>query len=469
MEELINKVIVGYSDFLTAKVSTFKKNQSINSILSYVFEFPIDSIFSKSIYHLESVDKTFFFKNKRANYQFCSFGSILSIIENGKERFARIEKKLKSNFPFISSNLENFNDHNFPLFVGGMKFTVEHSDEVWNKFEDSTWHIPELIIYDSNDKIKLIFNAFYDSSFSPSIQQKKLRSYLNQLIDIKLPTEHKLAKIRVINGNTPKDKKKWSQQVNEIKDFIQNNEITKVVLSRKIEIILTDKPTSYQLINSLNEKHQESLIFLFKQSNQIFFGASPEILFSIKDKTIFTEALAGSAPRSTDDNIDSNFEIDLLSSTKEINEHTAVVDFITSVLSDFCSELKFDKELKVKKLNTIQHIWTPIEGSLNNNKSMFLLLEKFFPTPAVCGTPKESAQSIIKRIEEHNRGLYSGVIGWFNLNNSCDFAVAIRSGVVNEKKLTAFAGCGIVEASNPDTEFDETNLKFNTLLSIFSE
>ncbi|MDP3830263.1 MAG: chorismate-binding protein, partial [Ignavibacteriaceae bacterium] len=79
-----------------------------------------------------------------------------------------------------------------------------------------------------------------------------------------------------------------------------------------------------------------------------------------------------------------------------------------------------------------------------------------------------AAQTIIKKIEEHRRGLYSGIIGWFNLNNSCDFAVAIRSGVINEKKLTAFAGCGIVDASKHETEFEETNLKFNTLLSIFS-
>lgn len=468
MEELINKVVSGYSDFLTAKVSTFKKNQNISSILSYVFEFPIDSVFSKAIYLLDGIEKSFFFKNNSDNYQLCAFNSIVSIKENGKERFARIEKRLKSNFPFISSNIENYSNHNFPLFVGGMKFTVEHSDDVWSQFEDSVWHIPELLIYFNNQKVYMIFNALYDVSFSPSTHQKKLRFYLNQLVNIELPTEYKLPKVRIINGNTPKEKKKWSQQVNEIKDLINDNEAVKVVLSRRIEIVLVEKPTVYQLINSLIEKHNESLIYLFKQSNQIFFGASPEMLFSIKDKTIYTEALAGSAPRSSETSIDSNFEVELLTSEKEKNEHSTVVDFITTVLKEFCTELKFDPELKVKKLKTIQHIWTPIEGSLKSNTSVFSLLEKFFPTPAVCGTPKEAAHVIIKKIEEHHRGLYSGIIGWFNLNNSCDFAVAIRSGVVNEKKLTAFAGCGIVDASKPETEFEETNLKFNTLLSIFS-
>jgi menaquinone-specific isochorismate synthase len=469
MEELLNKLLFGYSEFLTAKISTFKKNPSINSILSYVFELPIDSVFLKSIYLLDSVEKSFFFKSNSDGYQLCAFNSILSINENGKERFARIEKKLKSNFPFVSSNIENYVEQNFPLFVGGMKFTVEHNDEIWKQYEDSAWFIPELLILNRNEKVFLVFNSLYDSSFSPSLHQKKLRSYLNQLINVNLPIEDKLPKVRIINGNTPKEKKKWSQQVNDIKELIFNAEVTKVVLSRTIEIILSDRPTSYQLLNKLFEKHQESLLFLFKQANQIFFGASPEMLFSIKDKTIYTEALAGSAPRSSDNKVDSDFEIELLSSEKEVNEHSTVVEFITSVLTDFCTEIKFDKEIKVKKLNTIQHIWTPIEGPLKNNTSIFPLLEKFFPTPAVCGNPKEAAHAVIKKIEEHRRGLYSGIIGWFNLNNSCDFAVAIRSGVLNEKKLTAFAGCGIVAASKPETEFAETNLKFNTLLSIFSE
>ncbi|HRI48128.1 MAG TPA: chorismate-binding protein, partial [Ignavibacteriaceae bacterium] len=184
-------------------------------------------------------------------------------------------------------------------------------------------------------------------------------------------------------------------------------------------------------------------------------------------KTLFTEALAGTAPISDNIEENKNLESILLSSEKEINEHKTVVEHIESVLNNFCSEVVLSNDVGVKKFNTIQHIWTPITGKLQSNYSIFQIVEKLFPTPAVCGAPKESALTYIKKIEEHKRGLYSGIVGWFNLNYNCEFSVAIRSGVISDKKLYAFAGCGIVEASKPETEFAETNLKFNTLLSLF--
>lgn len=467
MEETVNKVLIDYSNFLTHKVTTFKKNSNICAIISYVFEIDDSEVFDKSITYLDNSNTSFFFQNNLEEYRFCAFNSILSINENGKERYAKIEKRLKSNFPFVSSNLENYADENFPLFVGSMKFTVEHSDDVWKNFNDSDWFIPEFVVYEKESKVRVIYNCYYDSTFSSTVNQKKLRSYLMKLIEANGPSEYKLPQIRVINGNSPKEKKKWTHDINYIKDLISDNEIDKLVLSRKIEIVLAEKPTSFQIIKSLIEKQKNSFLFLFKNGSETFFGASPELLFTIKNKTLFTEALAGTAPISDNIEENKNLESILLSSEKEINEHKTVVDHIESVLNNFCSEVELSNDVGVKKFNTIQHIWTPIIGKLQSNYSIFQIVEKLFPTPAVCGAPKESALNYIKKIEEHKRGLYSGIVGWFNLNYNCEFSVAIRSGVISDKKLYAFAGCGIVEASKPETEFAETNLKFNTLLSLF--
>jgi menaquinone-specific isochorismate synthase len=97
------------------------------------------------------------------------------------------------------------------------------------------------------------------------------------------------------------------------------------------------------------------------------------------------------------------------------------------------------------------------------------ILSELHPTPAVCGYPKETALNLIKKIENQRRGLYSGIIGWFNPNNEGEFAVAIRSAVTYGNKLIAYAGSGIVEGSEPDAEFEETEMKLKPILSLFNE
>ncbi|MCK7528226.1 MAG: chorismate-binding protein [Ignavibacteriales bacterium] len=95
-------------------------------------------------------------------------------------------------------------------------------------------------------------------------------------------------------------------------------------------------------------------------------------------------------------------------------------------------------------------------------------MSSLFPTPAVCGIPKEQSLKMIEKTEDFDRGLFSGVIGWFNADNYGEFFVTIRSALVKDNKLYAYAGCGIVEGSDPQEEFDESKLKLKPILSLFN-
>ena len=79
----------------------------------------------------------------------------------------------------------------------------------------------------------------------------------------------------------------------------------------------------------------------------------------------------------------------------------------------------------------------------------------------------ELASQLIKKYENHQRGLYSGLIGWFNFDNEGEFVIAIRSALLIGKRIFAYAGCGIVQDSDPATEFEETELKLKPILSLF--
>ena len=70
-------------------------------------------------------------------------------------------------------------------------------------------------------------------------------------------------------------------------------------------------------------------------------------------------------------------------------------------------------------------------------------------------------------MENHSRGLFSGMVGWFNFSNEGEFSVAIRSALLKDKSVYAFAGCGIVNGSDPDNEFEESELKLKPILSLF--
>jgi menaquinone-specific isochorismate synthase len=45
-----------------------------------------------------------------------------------------------------------------------------------------------------------------------------------------------------------------------------------------------------------------------------------------------------------------------------------------------------------------------------------------------------------------------------------EFSAAIRCGLLHGKTASLYAGCGIVASSDPESEFDETNIKFRPML-----
>ena len=90
------------------------------------------------------------------------------------------------------------------------------------------------------------------------------------------------------------------------------------------------------------------------------------------------------------------------------------------------------------------------------------------PTPAVAGLPVTKVIQLIEKYENHDRGWYSGPIGWINKKGDGEFYVALRSALMKDEEAHVFAGGGIVSESHPDTEWDETELKLQPIISALS-
>ena len=470
MEEFISSSVSSFTRFLSESEDKIRKNNSNNYLISFG-ECLQSSYIEGSIDHFLKIhERSFYFEKPDENFVVFGLDEALTISENGDKRFAATDKEIKEWKEKFISNWSTLDITSFPLFLGSMKFAVEHADNDWSDFNDSTWFVPEIVLLKVNEKNFLLYNFVHSSEYSKGVVINKFKAKLEKLFKSASKSKAKQnPKIANISGASPKDKKRWKNLVVTGLEKISEREVDKVVLSRKVDLLLSEEPDFDNVIGKFRHNYPDSYLFIYHHGKSTFFGATPEKLAKFKDGKIEIDALAGSAPRGKDEEEDSRLADILLADKKNLNEHNFVIDHIKNSIANFINNVEVEPKSKIRKLANIQHILTKISASLNQENSMYLLLKELFPTPAVCGMPKENSLQLIKKLEGYKRGLYSGVIGWFNFNNEGEFVVGIRSALSVNNKLIAFAGCGIVENSDPELEYQETELKLKTILSLFNE
>jgi len=119
----------------------------------------------------------------------------------------------------------------------------------------------------------------------------------------------------------------------------------------------------------------------------------------------------------------------------------------------------------VLRLRHVQHLATPIAGTLREEAGLLALAARLHPTPAVGGEPRGPALDLLAEHEGFERGWYAGPVGWIGADGDGELMVALRSGIVEGQSATLFAGCGIVADSDPAREWEESRLKLRPVAS----
>lgn len=239
----------------------------------------------------------------------------------------------------------------------------------------------------------------------------------------------------------------------------------KIVLARGIELTADQPWQPLDSLNRLREKYAGCFTFSFGGgAGRSFIGATPERLLQVRDGHLLTEAIAGSAPRGENASEDARHARSLLDSAKDLREHACVRDSILRRLEKAGVEGVADETPRLLPLANVQHLHTPIHAEVGDAVHVLELLQEMHPTPAVGGSPREAAVPLIRELEQIERGLYAGVVGWFNHLNEGEMVVSIRSALIDGCKAQLYAGAGIVEGSEPEKEMRETELKLNALL-----
>jgi len=248
------------------------------------------------------------------------------------------------------------------------------------------------------------------------------------------------------------------------RDAVRAGSLQKAVIARDIEVHADDPIDVHAILLRLRASFGSSYRYCVNN----IIGASPELLVSVQGSIVRSHPLAGTAPRTGDQETDKRLANELVASTKNQIEHRIVIDMVHDTLLPFCSYLDWESEPSVVTVANVQHLGTAIEGALTEPSAhVFSLVRALCPTPALGGHPSTEALAFINKVEGLNRGYYGGAVGYIDSRGDGMFAVTIRCAELSDDKRTArlFAGGGIVADSDPYAELAETQAKFQAMLS----
>jgi isochorismate synthase len=208
-----------------------------------------------------------------------------------------------------------------------------------------------------------------------------------------------------------------------------------------------------------------------------FVGATPELLLSRRGTQLRTEALAGTAACSPtagasaastaaggrDPGEGDQAAAQLRASSKDRAEHAIVVEAIKRALRPVCEDIDSPPEPRIRRLSRMVHLWSPMTARQTRQEPLLSLVARLHPTPAVGGLPRAQALSFISAHEAAERGWYASPVGFIDADGDGDFVVALRSALIHADRVHLFAGAGIVAESDPNAEFDETELKLGAM------
>jgi len=251
-------------------------------------------------------------------------------------------------------------------------------------------------------------------------------------------------------------------------EILRRKEIDKVVLARAVLGAVPDPIDAAAVAQRLRVREPICTLYsLPAPDGRRFVGASPELLVRRTGLSIECHPLAGTItlpPNVAPD----DYETWLLGSTKNLHEHAVVVDEIVANLANVYDDIDADAEPSIVALRTVAHLATRITATshdLDAAPDALEVLRILHPTAAVGGIPRQSAYDLIRRLEQHDRGVFAGPVGWVDANGDGEWWIGLRGVLLRGRDFEAWAGAGIVSESDPIAEREETKAKLAVVLS----
>jgi menaquinone-specific isochorismate synthase len=250
---------------------------------------------------------------------------------------------------------------------------------------------------------------------------------------------------------------------------IRTGALEKLVLARDIVATVPSGVNAAQVLRELAVRYRECWTY----GVDGLVGATPEMLIQVEGRTAQARVLAGTLDR-RDAHGEAGIPMDyaervLAGSEKQRHEHEIAIQSLTSQLAPFSEAMNAHDEPFILELPNVWHLASDVKAELaeveGHVPTCLALINALHPTAAVCGTPTLVAGALIRELEHLDRGPYAGPVGWLDAAGNGEWGIALRGAVIEDPHtVRLYAGCGIVDGSQPEAELAETWAKFRPML-----
>lgn len=403
----------------------------------------------------------FYWQNREKTMTLVGLGHAYTIQNNAKnDRYDAVEAEWKN----LTKNCMKGKGELQPILFGGFTFDPQNNvDGEWTNFPEAYFALATYQLVIRDDKAYVSIHLITKKEQAEE-QFEALRKERDHLIHAAQVKEVKTYSKPEITSYYEPYKNPYLASIDQVTALIKQKKADKVVIARSLALQFKEQVSSPQVLSQIIHEQPESYLFGLERQDLLFFGASPERLVKVENGRAFSSCIAGSIKRGKTAEEDEAYGQSLLNDPKNGGEHQYVVDMIADTFRRNCVDMRIPDRPRLLKIRDIQHLYTPVEGQLNSEATILQLTKSLHPTPALGGVPRTEAMAAIRKYEPMNRGLYAGPIGWVDAEGNGEFAVAIRSAALLKDKAYLYAGGGIVADSEPQSEYEETLVKFRPML-----
>lgn len=253
----------------------------------------------------------------------------------------------------------------------------------------------------------------------------------------------------------------YREHVELAKKHCQRGDVFQLVLSRRFsQRFKGDEFNVYRALRSINPS---PYLFFFDYGDFKIFGSSPEAQLVVKEGKAEIHPIAGTYKRTGNDEQDAELAKKLAADDKENSEHVMLVDLARNDLSRNGNLVNVETYREVQYFSHVIHLVSKVTGTKKPEISTLKIVGDTFPAGTLSGAPKHMAMQLIEKYEKTGRGYYGGAIGFMDFKGNFNHAIMIRTFLSKNHQLHFQAGAGLVAASDPDDELQETYNKLGAL------
>ncbi|MCO5724889.1 anthranilate synthase component I family protein [Robiginitalea marina] len=250
-------------------------------------------------------------------------------------------------------------------------------------------------------------------------------------------------------------------QVELAKKHCARGDVFQLVLSRRFsQQFRGDDFNVYRALRSINPS---PYLFYFDYGDFRIFGSSPEAQLVVKKGKAEIHPIAGTFRRTGNDEEDAELARRLAADRKENSEHVMLVDLARNDLSRNGNMVQVETFREVQYFSHVIHLVSKVTGQVKEGVPTMKVVADTFPAGTLSGAPKHRAMQLIEQYEKTSRNYYGGAIGFMAFDGDFNHAIMIRTFLSKNHRLFYQAGAGLVAASDPEAELQETYNKLGAL------